>query len=307
MNDVTTVKLRYGNLHLEDIPKCTPDTIVCEQNETNEAISRIREKLSILVASNPKDLMSKNDYEDYSDVMSFITAKVDEVLYDAQESYSRLERLSILETILDEWSHDPYFRDDNTGIFDKVDFKDNEQIQTFVYPSERKDETVNQERIDVEFHGKPYKSNSFEEIYDGCKKNIAVNHLMEEQINGLVLVYVDGKVFVTNDGQFAFKNETEAMDTVMSQMDPSILHRMYNGCIVGQPENAKKFYDDVVFYLNEEDGNFVRNFIENLASDDTKYMLGSPEYSKFYELAKTAFNKYVMKHHIKFVRLDELY
>lgn len=304
MNNDANVKLRYGTLYLEDIGKHTPDSIQFAFNDVNENIDHIREKLAILISSNPKDLMSKEDYDEYGGVMEFINAKIDEILEDANDSYSKLEKLTILETILDEWNGNPYFKEDNSGIFDKVDFKDNEQIKAFVYPCERKDESVKQEKIDVEFHGKPYKSNSFDEIYNGCKKNINTNSLMQESINKLLLVYIDGKIFSTFDGQFAFKNETEAMKAIEEQMDFDILNRINKRYI--KSENSSKFYNDAIKYLDNEESKFIKEYIEKIKNEDERNIIGSSEYSKFYELVKKSYINYLNSEHLNFVKVSDI-
>lgn len=301
-----TVKPRYGTLYLEDLGNYTPDSIQFAFNDTNENIDHLREKLAILIASNPKDLMSKDDYEEYGGVMEFIKQKIDDILEDARDSYSKLERLTILDTILNEWEGNPYFDNDNTGMFDKVDFKDNEQIQAFVYPRDRKDESVKQEKINVEFFNKQHKSNYFEEIYGDCKKNLDMNHLMQENMNKLILAYIDGKIFVTFDGQFAFKNETEAMKAIEDQLDFDILNRIHKRYFDGEAKNSEKFYNDVIKYLDEEEVNFVKEYIEEIKKNDERYIIGTVDYSRFYELVKKSFINYLKDEHIHFVRINEI-
>ena len=136
------VKLRDGMLFLEDLGKQTPNSLESAFNDENEKIDKIRERLAMLIAGNPKDLMTKYDEDEYGTVTRFIEEKINEVMGDARDSYCRLERLSILENILDDWDGKCFGNDSKCWMFDPVIFIDNEQIIAFVYPEKKLNEDV---------------------------------------------------------------------------------------------------------------------------------------------------------------------
>lgn len=246
------VKLRDGMLLLEDLGKQTPNSLESAFNDENEKIDKIRERLAMLIAGNPKDLMTKYDEEEYGTVTGFIEEKINEVMSDANEAYSKIERLSILENILDEWDGKCFGDDSKCWMFDPVNFEDNEQINAFVYPEQKLNEEVETEHIDVEFYGKPHKSNTFAEIYANVLKNIAMNDKIRNQIEEMVVAYVDDRLFVMWNGKFAFKTKEEAFAAIKDQMRPNVTNRFMQSYFTTEQENAKKFFDDVKANLESQ-------------------------------------------------------
>lgn len=302
MNEDVKVKLRGNTLCLEEVGKQTPESLESAFNDENEKIDKIREKLAMLIAGNPKDLMTKYDEEEYGSVTGFIEQKINEVLEDAQDAYSRLERLSILENILDEWSQ-TFFLGSNDYVFGPVDFKDNEQIKAFVYPEQRFDEATTKQRIDVEFYGKPHTNNSFEEIYDAGKKNIEMNDKLSDAISNNWVVFFDDKLFVTYDGQFIFKDTDTALKIIKDLMNQSFLNRCSYSYVMNEPAHANKFFDDVKAYVSLEQEKFIDECIEKIKTNKSFYT--TTDYSKLFDIMNDAFDKY-LESHIKYFKLSEL-
>lgn len=304
MSEDVKVKLRGNTLWLEDVGKQTPKSLESAFNDENEKIDKIREKLAMLIAGNPKDLMTKYDEEEYGSVTRFIEEQINEILCDASEAYSKIERLSILENILDEWSQTLFFNDDNKYMFDPVNFEDNEQITTFVYPTKKIDKDAENERMNVEFYGKPHTNNSFKEIFDAGKKNIEMNNKMSDAISCNWVAFLDDKLFVTYDGQFVFQDTDSALKAIKDQMSQTFVNRCSSSYIVNEPENAKKFFDDVKTYSSPGQEKFIDECIEKIKHDKSFY--ATKDCAKLFDIINDAFDKY-LGFHIKYFQLSELY
>lgn len=288
------VKLRDGMLLLEDLGKQTPKSLESAFNDENEKIDKIRERLAMLIAGNPKDLMTKYDEDEYGTVTRFIEEKINEVMNDANEAYSKIERLSILENILDEWDG-KCFRDDyKEWMFDHVNFEDNAQINAFVYPEQKLNEEVEKENIDVEFYGKPHKSNTFAEIYANGLKNIAMNDQIRNQIEEMVVSYVDDMLFVMWNGKFAFKTKEEAFAAIKDQMRPNVTNRFMQSYFTNEQENAKKFFNDVKANLESQTTKGQVDTCVEKMKEDRSFM--SKEMSTLYNIANEAFDNFLKKH-----------
>ena len=304
MAEDVRVKLRGNTLWLEDVGKQTPKSLDSAFNDENEKIDKIREKLAMLIAGNPKDLMTKYDEEEYGTVTGFIEEKINEILGDASEAYSKIERLSILENILDEWSQTLFFNDDNKYTLDPVNFEDNEQITTFVYPERKLNHDAENERMNVEFYGKPHTNNSFKEIFEAGKKNIETNNKLSDAISCNWVAFFDDKLFVTYDGQFVFQDTNSALKAIKDQMGQTFVNRCSSSYVVNEPENAKKFFDDVKTYSSPGQEKFIDECIEKIKTNKSFY--ATTDCAKLFDIMNDAFDKY-LGFHIKYVQLSELY
>lgn len=302
MSEDVRVKLRGNTLYLEEVGKQTPESLESAFNDENEKIDKIREKLAMLIAGNPKDLMTKYDEEEYGTVTGFIEEKINEILADASEAYSKIERLSILENILDEWSQTLFFEGDNKYIFDPVNFEDNEQITTFVYPTKKIDKNAENERINVEFYGKPHTNNSFKEIFEAGKKNIVMNDKLSDVISCNWVAFFDDKLFVTYDGQFVFQDTDSALKAIKDQMSQTFVNRCSYSYFEKEPENAKKFFDDVKTYSPGQE-KFIDKCIDKIKNDKAFY--ATTDCAKLFNIMNDAFDQY-LESHIKYFRLSEL-
>lgn len=294
MSEDVKVKLRGNTLWLEEVGKQTPKSLESAFNEENEKIDKIRERLAMLIAGNPKDLMTKYDEEEYGTVTGFIEDKINEIMGDASEAYAKLERLSILENILDEWDGNYFGDDSKCWTYDPVNFEDNEQINAFVYPEQRFDEEVKQENIDVEFYGKPHKFNTFDEIYANGLKNIAMNDKIRKQIEEMVVAYVDGNLFVMWNGKFAFKTKEEAFLAIKDQMRPNITSRFMQSYFTTEQENAKKFFDDVKANLESQTTKEQVDICIEKMKESKSFM--SKEMNTLYNIVNEAFDNFLKKH-----------
>jgi len=302
MAEDVRVKLRGNTLWLEEVGKQTPESLEFAFNDENEKIDKIREKLAMLIAGNPKDLMTKYDEEEYGSVTVFIEQKINEVLEDAQDAYSRLERLSILDNILDEWEETFSYNDDAKYVLGPVNFKDNEQITSFVYPVRKLDKDTENERMNVEFYGKPHTYNSFEEIFEAGKKNIEMSNELSEAISCNWVAFFDDKLFVTYDGQFIFKDTNDALKAIKDQMGQTFVNRCSYSYLDKEPENAKKFFDDVKAYSPGQE-KFIDECIEKIKNDKAFY--ATTDCAKLFNIMNDAFDNY-LELHIKYFRLTEL-
>lgn len=300
MNEDIRVKLRGNTLWLGEIGKQTPESLESAYNDENEKIDKIREKLAMLIAGNPKDLMTKYDEDEYGTVTRFIEEKINEILDDANEAYSKIERLSILENILNEWTETVLY-DDNKYVLDPVNFADNEQITTFVYPEKKFDADAKNESMNVEFYGKPHTNNSFKEIYEAGKKNVEMNNKLSEAISNNWVAFFDDKLFVTYDGQFVFKDTDTALKAIKDQMSQTFLNRCSYQYFQCEPENAKKFFDDVKAYSGEDE--FINKCIEQIKNNKAFYI--TSDAAKLFDIMNDAFDKY-LESHIKYFKLSEI-
>ena len=303
MSEDVRVKLRGNTLWLEDVGKQTLTSLESAFNEENEKIDKIREKLAMLIAGNPKDLMTKFDEEEYGTVTGFIEEKINEIMGDASEVYAKLERLSILENILDEWAETFSYNDDDKYVLGPVDFKDNEQITTFVYPVRKLDKDTENERMNVEFYGKPHESNSFEEIFEAGKKNIETNNKMSDAISCNWVAFFDDKLFVTYDGQFVFKDTGTALKAIKDQMGQTFVNRCSLSYVVNEPMHANKFFDDVKAYTSPGQEKFIDECIEKIKNNKAFY--ATTDCAKLFDIMNDAFDKY-LGFHIKYFQLSEL-
>lgn len=303
MSEDVRVKLRGNTLWLEDVGKQTPNSLESAFNEENEKIDKIREKLAMLIAGNPKDLMTKYDEEEYGTVTGFIEEKINEIMSDASEVYAKLERLSILENILDEWTETFSYNDGDKYVLGPVNFKDNEQITIFVYPEKKLNHDAENERINVEFYGKPHENNSFEEIFEAGKKNIEMNNKLSEAISCNWVAFFDDKLFVTYDGQFIFKDTDTALKAIKDQMGQTFVNRCSSSYVMNEPMHANKFFDDVKAYASPGQEKFIDECIEKIKTNKAFY--ATTDCAKLFDIINDAFDKY-LGFHIKYFKLSEL-
>lgn len=298
-----TVKPRNGQIYLDGISKHTPNSIEYATRNENDKIKSIREKLAILIASNPKDIITDDDISEYGDITSFITAKIDEIVGEIGESFSMLEKLDILDDILFNWKDDD---EELNRIAKPEDFSNGDYRN--VYPEAVFDEESNAETLNVEFYGKPHLTNSFEEIYASCKKNIDMNSEIVDDIEAKYVGFVDGKLFAKYDGTFAFTSEDAVKAEIKEQMHNSLFSRMNKTYILNESENAKKFFEDVKKYISEEDSKKIDEYISQISAEARNNSLKSISYADIatiHEIINRAFENYC-EERIKIVSMKDI-
>ena len=287
-SDGKTVSLRYGQLYLDDIKSISPAGIEMEKNDCHIKIQEAREKLAMLIAGNPKDLMSKYDIEE-GDPKTWISENIDEIEEELAEQYRKLERLEILDTIFYEWEHGK-LTNSWENMTPDLDLTYDESLK-FVFPQDKKDNE--QEHYDIMFGKKKLDDHSFNEMYDKCKVNLNAEDFRREIIEDGVCVVVDDKLFITYLGQWVFPNEDEAFRAVKDKLNIPLTDYINKQFI----KEHNDFFAIAASWANEEDAATIFKYVADIDSIDGRNNMGLM--TEFYDALSRSIDKF-LKSHMKF-------
>ena len=96
-----SIRPRFTTIYFDDIHSKTLEGVEEEKRECQEEVYKIRERLAMLIAGNPKDLMGKEDWDEYTDPTSWITWQLDELEEQLQSALQKYGELNVYERILE--------------------------------------------------------------------------------------------------------------------------------------------------------------------------------------------------------------
>lgn len=293
------VRPRYPVVYFEGVNSKSLDGVQSEEQQCQEDVYKIRERLAMLIAGNPKDMMSEDDWEEYAGPTAWITAQLNEIEEDLQYTLRKYGKLELLEEMLYEWENSLFSTKQYETIFEDVNIsKLSEKATNIVFPEEKFANNTN-EKMMVSMGAAQPIENSFEEMFNDGMKNIDLDEPYRDIINNLYIATVDGKIFTTYSGQCMFKSEEEAFEAIKHRLNVSIHPYASTKYIKEHPE----FYVNSVFkYLGKDDVEFMKPFIKDSEKLGT---IISKSYSKFYDLLQKAYNKFLMSK-IKIVKISEI-
>lgn len=281
------VSLRYSQLYLDDIHAETPEGIESEKADCVAKIKEMREKLAMLIAGNPKDLMSKYDIEE-GNPQTWITENIDEIETELGIQYRKLERLDILDNILFEWEHGR-ISDSWEDMTPDLNPRE-EDSKRYIFPEDVKQNES--EHYAIMFGRKTLDDDSLNEMYAKCKANLSAEDFRRETIENSVCALVDGQLFVTYLGQWVFPNEEEAFKAVKNKLNIPTTDYINKRFI----KEHKAFFIDAINNCNDEDAKLIMKYLENV-SNDTQCDMGLM--TEFYDAVMRCIDSFLKKH-IKF-------
>ena len=295
-SDGTYVKPRFGLVYLDDISAKTPQGIELEKNECRNSIASIRERLAMLIASSPKDLMSQYDLEE-SDPQTWITERIDEIDEELQEQYSKYERLSILENLLDEWENGSYCNyPEWMNIMPDIDFGKRDKINLAFQEDNHLNESYH---YDILMGKAKLDEHSLDEMYASCSKNLLAENYVRNEMTSKVFAKIDDKLFVTYTGQWLFTNEEEAFKAIMAKLNIPKTDYINVKFI----DEHKDFFENLMNWVSDDDKEVIQLYI---GKEDEQSLNGNYGLmTEFYNRVSEGIDNYV-KSKVKFYKLDDI-
>ena len=295
----TYIKPRYPLIYFDDIHSTSINGVEEEQRECQQNIMEIREKLAMLIAGNPKDMMTDDDVNEYGTTTNWIKEQLDEIEESLQDALRKSGRLEVYEQLLYEWEDSVFCDKEYESIYDDVNFYPmSPNSKKIVFPEEEFVNNTN-DKMMVAIGAKLAKETSFDELFANGMANVDLEENNRKIVENLVFAVIDKKLFTTYTGQWLFKDEANAMKAISHKLNISIMPFVNIKYISQHPE----FYSDSVFkYLETEDIDFM---IEYVAHPENLGSIMSEQYNKFFNLTQKAYNNFLHSK-IKFVKVSEI-
>ena len=286
----TYIRPRYPLVYFDGITAKSSEGIEQTRRDCYDKIAEVRERLAMLIASTPKEMMTKAEQED-STVQGWITENLDDIESELREVMGKLGELDVYENIIWDWENE--FRYSNTweDIWGIDDMSDNE-ARKIAFP-EQIDENA-KDKADYMLRGKHPNEKTVDEFLAKYMKNIISKKHYSDKIRNLVFATYDGQLFTTYTGQWLFKSKEEAIDAIKDEMSIPTLEYTGKKFTEANPE----LFDDLSGYLDTEEGERMKE----LAREAHDVM--SSSFSEFYGLFTKAVDN-LISHKFKFTTLDQ--
>lgn len=295
-SDGVYVKPRYPLVYFDDIHSKTMNGVQEEQRECQEDVYKIREKLAMLIAGNPKDLMSEDDWEEYGGASAWITAQLNEIEEDLQITLRKYGRLEVYENLLYEWEDEDWSRSSEySTIYDRADLS-SEEDRNIVFPEPK--QADDKDRWKISLGMEPATEKSIDEVFENGFKNIELEEHNQRIIENLVFARICGKVFCTYTGQWLFKNEDECFKAIKDKLSIQVSNYSTKKFIEAHPE----FFKSVAKELDNEEQDRLHEYVNDVNSLGT---IMSKNYQDFYSLLNKAFDHYILSK-VNFLHVNKL-
>ena len=278
-----SIRPRFTTIYFDDIHSKTLEGVEEEKRECQEEVYKIRERLAMLIAGNPKDLMGKEDWDEYTDPTSWITWQLDELEEQLQSALQKYGELNVYERILEQWTDGRWSSEASwEDVYD--DIKDTAESKT-IFPEER--------QADEHFHAdlmlgkKKLEDKSIKEAFNRGLKNIKLDDDERHSLHKKVYAIIDeDDIFVTYTGQWLFVSEEECMKAVKHRLNIPVLEYFKNDFV----SRHKDFFESLIewLYLDEE-----KNELKTLVDNFDNLTIMSKEYQRMYELVSKAIENYM--------------
>lgn len=285
-SDGVYIKPRYPLVYFDDIHSKTMNGVQEEQRECQEDVYKIREKLAMLIAANPKDMMSEDDLEEYGGASAWITAQLNEIEEDLQSALRKYGRLEVYENLLYEWEEPDWSASaDYSNIYDRVDLS-SEEDRNIVFPEQR--QANDKDRWKISLGMEIANESSIYEVFENAYKNIELEEHNQRIIENLVFARIRGKVFCTYTGQWLFKNEDECFKAIKDKLSIQVSNYANIKFIKAHPE----FFESVSKELiDDQEKQRLLDYVKNTESLG---QIMSKNYQDFYSLLSKAFDHYIL-------------
>ena len=295
-NDGIYIKPRYPLVYFDDIHSKTLQGVENEQHECQEGVYKIREKLAMLIAANPKDLMSEADYEEYGDATNWITWQLNEIEEDLQAALRKYGRLEVYENLLYEWEESDWSSSAQySTIYENQDLNSNE-LKDIIFPEPRY--ANDKDRWKVSLGMELPIETSIYEVFENAYKNIELEEHNQRIIENLVFARIRGKVFCTYTGQWLFKNEEQCFIAIKDKLCIQVSNYASVKFIKAHPE----FFESVSKELIDVERDRLLDYVKNTESLG---QIMSKNYNDFYSLLNKAFDHYILSR-IDFFHINKL-
>lgn len=283
---------RFSTIYFDDIHAKTLEGIEIEQHECQEEVFKIREKLAMLIASNPKQLMTDEDIEEHGTVQSWITAQINNIEEELQCVLKKYGRLEIYEQLLDEWVNGHFYEEAHwENLYEDIKDTSNSNI---IFPEEKCADT--DFKHDLLFGKTKLEDSSIEEAFERGMNNVKLDDETRNQYYSKVYANIDGQLFVTYKGQWLFSSINSAMEAIGHRLNIPLLEYVKKDFIDRKPE----FFESLKKWLDENESKELDEYIENF----NKLPLMSKEYTRMYDLVKKATDNYI-KSRVTFHTVEE--
>lgn len=283
---------RFSTIYFDDIHSKTLEGIEIEQHECQEEVFKIREKLAMLIASSPKQLMTDEDVEEYASVQTWITEQINSIEEELQCVLRKYGRLEIYEQLLDEWVNGHFYEETHwENIYEDIKDTSNSNI---IFPEEKYADT--DFKHDLLFGKTKLEDSSIEEAFERGMNNVKLDDETRKQYYSKVYANIDGELFVTYKGQWLFSSIDSAMDAIRHRLNIPLLEYVKKDFINRKPE----FFESLKKWLDENESKELDEYIGNF----DKITLMSKEYTRMYDLVKKATDNYI-KSRVTFHNVEE--
>lgn len=290
MTDGVSIKPRFSTIYFDDIHSKTLEGVEEEKRKCQETVQQMRERLAMLIAGNPKDLMGREDWDEYTDPTSWITWQINEIEEQLQEAIQKYGELNVYESLLDEWTDGRWSTEASwEDIYEDVLKTSDSKL---VFPEEQYADT--EFKHDLLFGRTKLEDSSIEEAFERGLSNVKLDEGNANEINNKVFAKIDGKLFVTYKGQWLFTSEEQAMKAVMHRLNIPVLEYFKTDFIKSHPE----FFDSINKWLDNEESEKFKSYIEDI--DNIQIM--SSKFTNMYDLFIKGMNRYISSR-VKFYNL----
>lgn len=294
--DGVYIKPRYPLVYFDDIHSKTLQGVENEQRECQEDVYKIREKLAMLIAGNPKDLMSESDYEEYGDASNWITWQLNEIEEDLQLALRKYGRLEVYENLLYEWEESDWSSSAQySTIYENPDLNSNDWTNIiFPEPKYANDKDKWKVSLGIELP----EEKSIDEVFGNAFKNIELEEQNQKIIENLVFAKINGKIFCTYTGQWLFKNEEQCFIAIKDKLGIQVSNYASMKFIKANPE----FFESVSKELIDVEKDRLLDYVKN---PESLGQIMAKNYNDFYSLLSKAFDHYILSR-IDFYHMNKL-
>ena len=278
------IKPRYPLIYFDDVHSTSIEGIEEEQRSCQEKVNKIRERLAILIAANPRDLMSDNDYEEYGDATNWIVSQLNEIEEDLHEALRKYGKLEVYENILYDWESNLFTDNDYESIYHDLDIN-SKSAKNIIFPEEKFQNE--KERFSISLGATLPNETSLDELFEKGLENIRSEKENIKRNENLVFAIVDNHLFSTYTGQWLFNNELYALSAIKHKLNISLYPYVNKKFIETHPEF---FTNSVINYLEEDEKEKMIYYINN---PECFSSILNKEYNNFYTLFQKAFDTFL--------------
>ncbi len=276
-----SIRPRFSTIYFDDIHSKTLEGVAEEKRECQEEVYKIRERLAMLIAGNPKDLMNKEDWDEYTEPTSWITFQLNEVEEQLQVALQKYGELNVYEHLLEQWDEGTWSTEASwEDVYDDIKHTADSKV---IFPTE--EDADHNFKYDIMFGKKKLEDKSIEEAFNRGLKNVKLDKDEQRSLYSKIYVTIDDDIFVTYKGQWLFRSPKEAMKAVQHRLNIPVLEYFKNDFV----NNHRDFFESLFEWINEDEVKELKGFVENFDN----FTIMSKEYNRMYELINKAINNYM--------------
>lgn len=277
-----SIRPRFSTIYFDGIHSKTLEGVEEEKRECQEEVYKIRERLAMLIAGNPKDLMNKEDWDEYTEPTSWITFQLNEVEEQLQEALQKYGELNVYERLLEQWNEGKWSAEASwEDVYD--DIKHTADSKT-IFPEE--EDADHDFKYDILLGKKKLEDKSIEEAFNRGLENVKLDKDEQQALYRKVYATIDDDIFVTYKGQWLFRSPEEAINAINHRINIPVFEYFKNDFV----NNHHEFFDSLCewLYIDKD-----IDKLKSLVNDFDNIKLMSSDYKKMYELVTEAIGNYM--------------